>query len=235
MDSYTLYYSPDSANLVVRMALEEVGADYHAVLVDRARREQRSAHFLQLNPQGLLPVLVHGRRTIFETAAILLYLVDRHAGIGPGMGAGDRGEMYRWLFYLSNTLHTDLRILFHPERYLEEGAATGVLTGMVRQRVLGHLTLLDRQIGNSGSRCLLTGGFSVCDLYLAVCCRWAALYPPGNCIEPGSIRDLPNLRILLQMLQTRDAVARACTAEEIVAPYFLDPVVPKPSTGSVLG
>ncbi len=233
MDSYRLYYSPDSANLVVRMALEEVGADYGAVLVDRSRQEQRSAHFLQLNPQGLLPVLVHGSRVIFETAAILLYLVDRHAGIGPGLGAADRGELYRWLFFLSNTLHADLRVLFYTDRYLEDAAAATQLRSGVRQRVAGHLALLDREIGDSGSRCLLASGFSVCDLYLAACCRWAVLYPRGEAIDPGAIRDFPNLRILLQSLQGRAGVARACAAEEIPAPFFLDPVAPRPTTGSV--
>lgn len=79
--AYTLFYSPDSANIIVRMALEEIGADYEALVVDRRANAQRSPAFLKFNPQGLLPVLVDPGQDepLFETAAILLHLADQHS------------------------------------------------------------------------------------------------------------------------------------------------------------
>ena len=46
--SYTLHYSPDSANLVIRMALLEMKLPFETVLVDRRMDEQRSDSFLAL-------------------------------------------------------------------------------------------------------------------------------------------------------------------------------------------
>lgn len=67
---YTLFYNPDSANLVIRFALEELGVAYDDRLVP-GRRTGRDAAFHKLNPTGLLPVLVdHDTGApIAETAA----------------------------------------------------------------------------------------------------------------------------------------------------------------------
>ncbi|OYU73441.1 MAG: glutathione S-transferase, partial [Alphaproteobacteria bacterium PA3] len=102
--SYTLYYAPDNANLAVRIALEEMGAAYTHVLVDRSTYAQRSPDYLKLNPQGLLPVLIDPAQDepLFETGAILWHLADRHRALIPDSIAA-RGLCLKWLFYISNT------------------------------------------------------------------------------------------------------------------------------------
>ena len=52
---YTLHYSPDSANLVIRMALLEMKLPFEAVLVDRRLDEQRSGSFLAQGRAGRQP------------------------------------------------------------------------------------------------------------------------------------------------------------------------------------
>jgi glutathione S-transferase len=83
--SCTLYWSPDSANVVVRTVLEELGVAYQDVLVDRAGGVHSSAAYRAMNPQGLLPVLVvpDQDEPLFETAAILLWLAERHSALQP--------------------------------------------------------------------------------------------------------------------------------------------------------
>ena len=75
--TYKIYYSPDSANLVIRMVLEEMGLPYQSEEVQR-KRVSRDDSFFRLNPRGLLPVLIDVKEddAVFETAAILLYLAD---------------------------------------------------------------------------------------------------------------------------------------------------------------
>ncbi len=235
MTDYTLYYSPDSANLVVRMALHEAGADYDARLVDRGRGEHRSDRYRALNPQGLLPVLVDGDTVLFETAAILLYLVDRHPELGPGIDHPARGDLYRWLFYLSNTLHAELRLRFYSVRYVANASGEAGLRGAVAARLADHLAMLDRQIGGHDDGWLLASGFSVCDLYLAACCRWMVLYPPQDPVDHAVIDALPALGRLLERLGARASVASACEREWIEPPYLVRPRMPSPPSGSVLG
>ena len=97
--TYTLYYSPDSANLVIRMVLEELRLDYQGHEVPR-KRTDRDEGSLRLNPRGLLPVLIDDdiNTALFETAAILLYLADKHGALAPKpSGHAARGEMLKWL------------------------------------------------------------------------------------------------------------------------------------------
>ncbi|MBV8222996.1 MAG: maleylacetoacetate isomerase, partial [Candidatus Eremiobacteraeota bacterium] len=69
-------YFRSSAAYRVRIALNLKGIAWESVPVElRAPASaQRSAAFLALNPQGLVPVLVDGERTIPQSLAIIEYL-----------------------------------------------------------------------------------------------------------------------------------------------------------------
>ena len=76
--TYILHYYPGNASLLPHMALREAGAAFELRLVDRTKDVQHSPDYLRLNPNGRIPVLVHGSLVLYETAAITLYLADQH-------------------------------------------------------------------------------------------------------------------------------------------------------------
>ena len=82
---YRLHYAPDNASLIIRLALEELGQAYETTLVNRQAQVQRSAAYRALNPNGLIPVLETPDGPMFETAAILLWLADRHGALAPSI------------------------------------------------------------------------------------------------------------------------------------------------------
>ena len=236
MSNYALYFSPDSANVVVRAALETAGVAYDAHLVDRGAQMQRSPEYLALNPQGLLPVLTDGDEVIFETAAILLHLVDREAGLGPKVRESGRSDLYRWLFYLSNTVHADLRVVFYTPRYIATESNVPDLRAGIRERFFGHLELIDNELGKHDGDFLLASGFSVCDLYLAFCSRWFLLYPHDEPkADVARVQRMSNLWRYVLMMEEHAGVVSACEAEEIGAPFITSPSMPNPTSGSVLG
>ena len=124
---YVLHYAPDNASLIVRLALEEAGLPYRSALVDRAARAQDSAAYRALNPTGLIPTLATPQGPISETAAILLWLSEAHpeAGLAPRPGSPLRLPFLKWLFFLSNTAHADLRQVFYPTKYVAPDAISG--------------------------------------------------------------------------------------------------------------
>ena len=225
--SYTLYYSPDSANIVIRMVLEALAVPYQAIEIDRTVDGQRSPEFLKFNPQGLLPVLLDPAQTapLFETAAILLHLADQHAAL-PAPDAKHRGELLKWLFFLSNTLHADLRVLFYSDRYVADAQAVPALRKGMHKRVLAHLALLDKQISKGAGAWLLGEKRSVCDYYLAACVRWAQLYPRGDTLAKKDIETFPALMGLMQTLEMRSEVQKAFAAEGIHGKVFTMPDYP---------
>jgi len=74
------HYFRSSASYRVRIALNLKGLAYDAVAVDLRPgvMAQRSAEYLALNPEGLVPVLVDGERVFTQSLAIIEYLDETH-------------------------------------------------------------------------------------------------------------------------------------------------------------
>ncbi len=62
---YKLYYYPGNANLAPHMVLQEIGAKYELVLLDRDKQQHKSPEYLKLNPHGRVPTLVDGDLVIY--------------------------------------------------------------------------------------------------------------------------------------------------------------------------
>jgi maleylacetoacetate isomerase len=74
------HYYRSSASYRVRIALNLKGLAYDTVAIDLkpAVNAQRSAQFLRLNPEGLVPVLEDGAVTLTQSLAIIEYLDETH-------------------------------------------------------------------------------------------------------------------------------------------------------------
>lgn len=69
-----LFYNPQSRAVIAKWMLDECGAQYEIVPIDFTKREHKTPEFVKINPAGKLPALVDGDSTVFESAAICLYL-----------------------------------------------------------------------------------------------------------------------------------------------------------------
>ncbi|MDW4499609.1 glutathione S-transferase family protein [Sulfitobacter sp. D35] len=226
MTPYRLHYAPDNASLVIRLALEELRAPYMTVLVDRSAQGQRTPAYLQLNPNGLIPVLETRDGPMFETAAILLWLADRHGGLAPAPTEPERGALLKWLFFLSNTLHPALRMLFYPARYVgPEPVAHEQLRDTQRGRIAEYLAALDNHWAKAAPPLLLA-------LYLAPMLRWLALYPRGSDTTWFDLGAYPALRVMAESLESRASVAAAQRAEGLGPTPFTAPRQPQPPEGN---
>jgi len=73
---YTFWRS--SAAYRVRIALALKGLAYETIAQHLIRQEHRSAAYLALNPQGLVPALADGATLIGQSLAIIEYLEETH-------------------------------------------------------------------------------------------------------------------------------------------------------------
>ena len=70
----------------VTVMLEELGIPYRVIPIDLGQQEQKSEWFLQLNPNGRIPVIVDRDNddfAVFESGAILLYLAQKTGRLLP--------------------------------------------------------------------------------------------------------------------------------------------------------
>lgn len=229
---YRLHYAPDNASLVVRLALEEMGQPYETVLVDRTRREQAGEAYRRLNPNGLIPVLETPQGPIFETAAILLWLGDTHGQLVPNARSDDRAPFLKWLFFASNTLHADLRLLFYPEQHVGQAHRAALQDG-ARGRLLRHLEILETA-ASAGNAWLCGPRPSALDLYLACQLRWMAIYPAGSETIWFELDRYPTLYDMCARLEARPSVQAAVLAEGLGARPFTAAAFPQPPEGSAI-
>ena len=76
-DAITLYDAHGSpCARRVRAVLLEKGLAWTTRLVDLTRMEQKRPEYLALNPNGVVPTLVHGDRVLYESNVITEYLDD---------------------------------------------------------------------------------------------------------------------------------------------------------------
>ncbi len=229
---YVLHYAPDNASLIIRLVLEEMGLPYRTALVDRRIRAQDSAEYRAINPTGLIPALQSSEETLFETAAILLWLSDKHGQMAPTIGDEHRGNFLKWLFFTANTLHADARLLFYPEQYAGLPDDHVAFRGKTEVRISKHLRLLN-DIAASAPPYLNKERPSVLSIYICCLIRWINLYPVDR---KGwlPLHDYPALFEISSSLQDRPATHRVADAEGLGPTIFTEPHYANPPEGSAL-
>ncbi|QUJ77151.1 glutathione S-transferase family protein [Sulfitobacter albidus] len=230
--SYVLHYAPDNASLIVRLALEHVGASYTTQLVDRARGAQRSAAFRALNPHGLIPALETPEGALFETGAILLWLSERHPGLAPVPGDPQRGAYLKWLFYVSNTLHPALRMTFYPDKYIGPAPADQArLRAGLRAPILTAFAALEDIAADAA---WFGHGTGALDFYVAACLRWCAIYPGDTDRSWFDLRAFAHLTAMCARIEALPACAALIRAEGMNDTPFTAPDYPNPPEGSAI-
>ena len=208
-----LHYFPGNASMTPHMLLEEIGAPYALQYVDRAAQAHKSADYLKLNPNGLIPVLIDGDLVLYETAAICLHLADTHpaAALAPKLGSPERAHFYKWIAWLTNTLQAALIIYFYPERWADDAAATAQVKAHAEASIGRMLDQLDAQFERHGGPFLLGAAFSAADPYAFMLCRWTRGFG-----HPA--RERPHLGPFLARMLERPAVQRVMAQEGLTAP-----------------
>lgn len=207
-----LHYYPGNASLFPHMLLREAGAAFALKLVNREENAQKSAAYLKLNPNGLIPVLVDGQTVVYETAAIAMHIADRFpdAGLAPRVGTPERADYYRWMLHLSNVLQSGFRAWFYPHEFVADPTASEtakVAAGVAMTQAFDRIAdQLDQ------GPWLLGGTFSAVDLYLLMLTRWGRTLP-----RPA--RDIPPIGAHAARVLDRPKVQEAFAAEGLAAPF----------------
>ena len=199
--SLTFYTHPRSRGRVARWMLEEAGADYETIVMQLGKKIDDPA-FLELNPMGKVPVIVHDGVVVTECAAICAYLADAfpEAGLAPPVAA--RGPYYRWLMFGAGCLehaaiNHGLGVEVAPEQ-----------EGMVGYRTFAAtLDTLEWQLGKSAH--IAGEAFTAADVYVAAQLGWG--------MEFGAVKDRPAIAEYVERTHARPAHKRAVELDDALA------------------
>jgi glutathione S-transferase len=174
---YTLYYAPGAASLAVHWLLIELGAEHRLEKVDLAAGQQRTVDYLKLNPNGVVPTLIVDGAPMYECAALLLMLAERHpeAGFAPQPGSRERPLYLQWMLHLANTLQPAFRLWFYPA---EAAGAEHVdaAKARARERIEAAFDRLSNELEAAGPY-LCGDAISAVDFLATMLMRWSRNMP----------------------------------------------------------
>jgi glutathione S-transferase len=166
-----LFQITGSTSFAVRAALEEAGEAYTTVDVHPRRRDEAPG-FSDVSPLKRVPALRDGDVHVYETGAVLLYLVERlpGRGLGPLPGGPGRAELLRWILWLSNTLHRAYVPMDAPQFLTDDPAGHEGIGRKGLANLARYGDFLEGEL--AGRTWCLDEAFSVADIYLYMLKGW---------------------------------------------------------------
>lgn len=100
----TLYHAPMSRSLRVRWLLEELAIPYK--LETRNLGQLKTPDYLAVHPLGKVPAIVEDGLVMFESGAIVQYLLEKYGDgrLEPKVGSPERPAFLQWLHFAESTL-----------------------------------------------------------------------------------------------------------------------------------
>ena len=197
----TLYTwgTPNGRKLSILLA--ELGLEQHVQPINILTGEQNTPAFRAINPNGKIPALVdsdgpNGQPiSVFESAAIMIYLAEKHQRFLPASGA-ERYAVLQWLMFQMGGFGPMLGQAHHFLRFAPEPVPYAI--ERYRNEARRLYTVLDNQLAG---RDYVAGDYSIADM---------ALYPWATRHEWQEIDlvDFPNVARWMATLAARPAVAK---------------------------
>jgi len=118
--SFVLYNAPQSTcSQKVRICLWEKGLEFSEKKLDLFAGDQLTAEYKQLNPNGVVPTLVHDDEVIIDSSVIIEYLDELFpkVSLSPATPAG-RAHMREWMRFFEEVPAPAVRVPSYNKVFL---------------------------------------------------------------------------------------------------------------------
>ena len=171
---YQLYWHPNASSLAPMAVLEELGVEFDLHQVNYDGGETRTPEYQSLQPLGLIPALkFEDGSSMFESAAIVLFLCDRHRQpeLAPSLEDPERPRYIQWLFFMADTIYPSYNRYYRSGRYTADPEGVPGVKEQARLSVLEQWQVIEDSLQGNGPW-LLGDRFSACDIYLQMLTSW---------------------------------------------------------------
>lgn len=194
----TLHHLNNSRSQRILWLFEELGLDYEIVKHQRDSVTRLAPDALKaLHPLGKSPIIVDNGRTIFESGAIIDYVID-HYGAGalrPAAGTSDYIDYQQWLHFAEGSAMLPLLMAMYVSRL---GAAGAPLHPRIDSQITDHLSFMEGHL--EGRDFIVGNALSGADINNVFVLEAAA--------SAGRLANYPALTHYLAKMQGRPAYQR---------------------------
>ncbi|MAJ58950.1 MAG: glutathione S-transferase [bacterium TMED88] len=197
----TLHFAPNSRAGRIVWLLEELGLPYELNRMDFHPKDLKSDAHRARHPLGRVPVLDDGDVSLYESGAIVEYVLARHGdgGLKPAVDSEMFPEYLQWFHYCEGMVMPPVNIivvqtvLLPPDRRNDESLAQA-------QKLLSRAVApLDEALAG---REYLVGSFSAADIMLG-----HSLFMANRLGQVSD--DLKNLKAYVERIAARPAFEKA--------------------------
>lgn len=197
---YSMAYQDRSDR--VRWLMEEIGLPYENIFLKTNENWKIiEPGYRDLNPMNRVPTIVDGQVTLYESAAICLYLADKYSygKLAPTIDSPQRPLYLKWMVGSVGTYEAAIARLFTHTR-------TDLERFQTREYVAAQAEIWKKELLPTLAQqdYLLPTGFSACDIMMAAII--------GNKDAPGYefvAKGHPSIERYIERLEKRDACKRA--------------------------
>lgn len=193
-----LHHAPFTRSVRVLWLLEELGIPYEVVRVPPVTSTRS---FSQATPTGKVPTLEDGPLVMFESIAIMEYILDRYGDgrLSPARGSPAWGRYLQWLHFAEATALPPLGYVVRHTFALPEPER---IPGALREnRLLAEQVLAVPEATLAESPYLVGAEFTAADIAMG--------YTAATARVLGLLDTFPHLDAYLGRLALRPAFARA--------------------------
>ncbi|MBT5498287.1 MAG: glutathione S-transferase family protein [Alphaproteobacteria bacterium] len=196
-----IHHAPNTRSVRAVWLMEELGIPYELEMHKLGDPAMRAPEYRKVHPMGRVPALEDGNVTIFESGAIVEYVLARFGDglMRPAVDAPEFPTYLQWLHYAEGMIMPPVNIivvetiLLPPERRNEGNVARATkLLGQMLSAVDAHME----------GREYLAGEFSGADIMTGHACTVSKRLG-------ADVSDKPNVEAYIERCNARPAMQRA--------------------------
>jgi len=192
-----LHHAPNSRAGRIVWLLEELGLEYELNRMEFSPKDLKSPEHRARHPLGRVPVLEDGEVSMYESGAIVEYIIARHTdgALKPAVDSPQFPAYLQWFHYCEGMVMPPVNIIVVQTLLLPPDRQNKESLGQAQRLLTKAVAPIDEQLAG---REYLIGDFSAADIMLGHACYMSRRL---GCV--GS--DLVNLNAYLDRIEARPA------------------------------
>lgn len=199
-----IYYAPNTRAVRIVWLFEELGLPYELEMFKLGDPGMRAPDYLKVHPMGRVPALQDGDTTIFESGAIVQYVLARYGDgrLVPDIASTEFAGYLQWLHYAEGMIMPPVNTIVVETILLPEERRNQVNVDRATKLLTRMLSAVDNALDG---REYLAGEFSGADIMSGHACIVASRLG-------ADVSDKPNVAAYIERLNARPALQRAWDA-----------------------
>jgi glutathione S-transferase len=196
-----IHHAPNSRSVRALWLFNELDLPYELEIYPLGDKSMRTPEYLKVHPLGRVPAVEDGDLTIFESGAIVQYVLNKYGdgAMVPTSSSPDYPTYLQWLHYAEGMIMPQINIIVVETIFLPEERRNQTNVDRATKLLTRMLTAVDMHMQD---RNFLAGEFSGADIMTG-----------HACIVSGrlgaDISDKPNVAAYIDRLEARPALQKA--------------------------